>query len=127
VGIDGWTCWYGGAEYLTKGFKTAFGTRRGSARAKDMVKGLTLLDGLPFWVVAAGRQSSGLLGTVMLWVMAGACLAMVVYMIRCYFQEARRTRRIQRRLRTNGSGDTDVILPKRGESASNALEERRAA
>jgi hypothetical protein len=77
-----------------------------SAENETMVKGLTLLNDLPFWVIANGRQTSGLLGTLVLWLMAGASVAMVVYLIRCYFQEARRIRRIQRRLRTNGDKET---------------------
>jgi heme exporter protein D len=67
-----------------------------------MVKGLTLLNDLPFWVNANGRQASGLFGTLLLWVLAGISLAMVTYLIRCYFQERRKLRSIQRRLRTNG-------------------------
>lgn len=76
---------------------------------------------LPVWAHARERHTSRLLGLMLLWIPIGVSVAFVVYLLRCYLQERRRVRRLQRRLRTNGN-ETSFMMPSRGGTAGSGHE-----
>lgn len=88
-----------------------------------MVNGVTVLDDVSFLLNGGARPNPGLLGLVLLWVLAVASLAAVAYLIWCYFQERRRLRRMQRRSRTNGGREAALIGQKRCDPARSAADE----